>query len=267
MIIPHLGKEEVVAQILQSVGQALRVLTELRRRETVGVIEIADELDIGASTVHRILTTLQAYGYVQQTVSGRKYQLGPAMAHSGDAASIAHCVEVAQPVMLHLRDVSGETTHIAVLEGTETKFISVIESRHMLRVSSRVGLKMPAHTAASGKVLLAQLSDETIDELFPHEKFEQVTSRSPSTRTMFKKELKLVREEGFGRNFGGSEDGLAALAVPIRRPRGIPICSLTLTGPLTRFNPTGEPDVSARELELRQLLRAAADELEQRLEF
>lgn len=256
-----------MSQVLQSVAQALRVLTELRRSEQVGVTEIAEELGMGASTVHRILTTLQAYGYAQQTTSGRKYQLGPAMAHSGDAASIAHCVEVAQPVMLRLRDLSGETTHISVLEGTETKFLSVIESRHMLRVSSRVGRVIPAQASASGKVLLAQLTDDTIDDLFPREDFEQLTSRSPATRTAFKEELKLVREQGFGRNFGESEPDLAALAVAIHRPRGIPICAITLTGPISRFNPTGDRGVSAREMELRKLLRAAADELERRLDF
>lgn len=256
-----------MAQVLQSVAQALRVLTELRRLERVGVSEIAQELGIGASTAHRILTTLQAYGYVQQTTTGRKYQLGPAMAHSGDAASIAHCVEASQPVMRRLRDLSGETVHISVLEGMEVKFLAVIESKHMLRVSSRVGRVIPAQAAASGKVLLAQLTDATIDQLFPEEGFEKLTARSLDTRTALKNELNLVREQGFGRNFGESEPDLAALAVPIRRPRGIPVCSLTLTGPLTRFNPTADPGVSARELELRRVLRAAADDLERRLDF
>lgn len=255
-----------MTQTLQSVSQSLRVLTELRRRNSAGITELAEDLHLGPSTVHRILATLQQHGYVQQTATGRRYQLGPAMVHSSDAASIEHCVEMAEPVMLRLRDLTNETVHISVLEGIEARFVSVIESRQLLRVSSRVGRAIPAHRAASGKVLLAQLTDAAIDDLYQQECLTQVTAARP-TRTAFKAELNKVREQGYGRNFGESEADLAAIAVALRRPRGIPICSLTLTGPLTRFQAPEREGISTREKQLRQLLFAAAAAIEKKLSY
>ena len=256
-----------MSQTLQSVGYALRILLLLRTHPVLGVTEVAAHLGIGASTAHRLLSTLQEYKFVQQTEAGRRYQLGAAMTLSTDAAAIEHCIEVGFPVMEHLRDESTETVHISVLSGTQSKFVAVIESPRMMRVTSRVGKNIPAHTSAAGKVLLAELSDVEIDELYPEEQLGQVTESSIATRAALKAELQTVRERGFAINRGESEEGLAAVAVPLRRPGGRAICCLTLTGPLTRFNPDLGGNVSAREREFLEMLFSHAAQIERELTY
>jgi len=254
-----------MAQTLQSVTQALRVLTELQSREAAGVTELAEALDIGPSTVHRLLTSLLEHAFVERA-TGRRYRLGSAMRLSPDAAAIEHCIEVGHEVMKALRDASAETVHISVLDGARSKFVAAIESPHMMRVTSRVGRRLPAHTSAAGKALLAELPTERLHAVYPHEHLPRVTDRSVDSRTQLETELELTRSRGYGRNFGESEADLAALAVVIRRPSGVPLCSLTLTGPISRINPGGSVEVSDRELELVDLLKRHAAQLEQQLE-
>ena len=147
-----------MADTLQSVHQALRILTLLRTRDELGVSEIAAQLGIGKSSTYRLLATLKEDRYVDQTPS-RNYRLGPAMSGSPDSASIAHCVEVAAGHLESLRDATGETVHVSVLNGGYTEFVAVCESEKLLRVSSKIGLAVPAYCAAAGKVLLATLTD------------------------------------------------------------------------------------------------------------
>lgn len=256
-----------MSQTLQSVSNALQILQLLRTRADVGVTDVAAHLGVGASTAHRLLATLQEHGFVEQTATGRRYRLGPSMTMSNDAQAIEHCVEVAYPFMQQLRDESLETVHIAVLVGARAKFISAIESPRQMRVASRVGLSIPAHSSAAGKVLLAELSDEDIDELYPNEELSGETEAGIHTRTALKRELERVRSAGCGRNMGESEEGLAALAVLIPRPNARPLCSLTLTGPMFRFNPDPQGGVSPREQELRAMLLKYAAQIGKELVY
>ncbi|MEU3269640.1 IclR family transcriptional regulator [Saccharomonospora sp. NPDC006951] len=260
-------KEAEGVQTLQSVSNALRLIMLLRTHSDIGVTDAAGHLGVGASTAHRLLATLQQHGFVEQTHSGRRYRLGPSMTTSSDTQAIDHCVEVAYPFMQQLRDDSQETVHISVLNGAKAKFVAAIESPLMMRVASRVGLSIPAHSSAAGKVLLAQLADEELAELYPREQLSGETEAGIHTRTALLRELERVRADGYGRNIGESEEGLAALAVPIARPHARSVCSLTLTGPLFRFNSDPSAGIADREHELLTMLLGYAAQISKKLAY
>lgn len=255
-----------MSQTLQSVGYALRVLQILRSKDDAGVMELADAVDVGGSTAHRLLATLQEYGFVEQTTK-RRYRLGPSMRLSPEGASVSHCIDVSESIMTSLRDKSKETVHISTLSGTSSKFVAAVESNHIMRVTARVGRDIPAHTSAAGKVLLAQLDEAQVKDLYPDQELALVTPNTIRTRTGLLAELRAVREAGYGRNYEESEIGLVALAVPISRPTGPPVCCLTLTGPTARFNPEGSAEVSAREVMFRRMLIDHAAMIERRLKY
>ncbi|WP_435581443.1 IclR family transcriptional regulator [Amycolatopsis thermoflava] len=252
---------------LQSVSNALHLVLLLRAQADVGVTDAARHLGVGPSTAHRLLTTLQQHGFAEQTHGGRRYRIGPSMTMSSETQAVEHCLEVAYPLMQQLRDDSRETVHISVLAGARAKFVAAVESPLLMRVASRVGLSMPAHVSAAGKVLLAELTDDELAELYPDEELTGATDAGLHTRTALRRELARVRAEGFGRNTGESEEGLAALAVPIPRAAGRVLCSLALTGPLFRFNPDPAAGVSPRELELTTMLRHSAAQIAKQLVY
>lgn len=253
-----------MSQTLQSVGHALQVLQVLRERGPASVTELAGAVGVGPSTAHRLLATLQKHGFAEQT-AGRRYQLGPSMRLSPEAAAVEHCIQVSEPFMQRLRDRSKETVHISTLSGTMSKFVAAVESRYVMRVTARIGRDIPAHTSAAGKVLLAQLTEEQVVALYPDEALPAVTTNTLRTRTALLAELEHVREVGYGRNFEESELGLVALAVPIARPFGRPVCCLTLTGPTARFNPHGVDGVSDREREFHRMLNDEVRRIEHQL--
>ncbi|KXF49601.1 hypothetical protein AXA44_23875 [Rhodococcus sp. SC4] len=257
----------LVADTLQSVHQALRILSLLRaRRNELGVTEIATELGIGTSSTYRLLSTLKEDRYVDQTPT-RGYRLGPAMSGSADADSVGHCAEVAAPHLSDLRDRTGETVHISILNAGYTEFVAVCESERSLRVTSKIGFAVQAYAAAAGKVLLATLTESELDALYPDDTLLTPTGRGVRTRSDLNAQLKLVRECGYARNVEESEEGLYALAVAIHRPVGRPITTLTITGPASRIAPGAGSTLSARETELLGELRATTQRIESELRY
>jgi DNA-binding IclR family transcriptional regulator len=242
---------------LQSVSQALRILRLLQSHTELGVSEIARALDVGSSTAHRLLATLVDARFVSQEHSGGKYELGPAM-RSG-VSRLDELRDVAAPHMAGLRDRSSETVHLAVLRSTETHFVSAFESPRIMRVTSRVGQSLPAHVTAAGKLLLAQLSDEAVRELYGHRQPTGGTAAAPQSLDDVVGELDGLRAAGYGRNLAESEAGVAALAIALRDPDGETYAALTVTGPDSLFNPAHTAELSARESELLDMLRQTAD--------
>lgn len=256
-----------MAQTLQSVSQALKILELLQRTPSLGVSEIAALLEVSSSTAHRLLSTMADADFVRQGPVGRKYQLGPAMQISRNASLIEHCIEVSTPHMIALRDESSETVHLAVLTRTETRFVAAFESPLIMRVTSRVGRELPAHTTAAGKILLARLDSADFAERYPEEELTAGTAESIHSTEQLRLEVLRAGELGYARNSGESESGVAAIAVPLRHPDGLVTCSLTLTGPESRFNPTRDPEISAREAELLSMLQATARTIESELRY
>jgi len=255
-----------VAETLQSVHQALRILTLLRRHDDLTLTEIADRLGIGKSSTYRLLATLKTDRYVDQTPA-RSYRLGPAMSTSAEAESAAHCAEVAGPHLVELCEATQETVHVSVLSGGHTEYIAGVEPDRALKVSTRLGSAVPAHAAAAGKILMATLTSHERDLLFPTNEFAALTGRTHTTRAALEADIGAAGRLGFARNVGESEDGVYALAVAIRRPAGRPICSLTIAGPASRIEVGPGEELSEREAILLARLRKAAAAVEADLRY
>lgn len=249
---------------LQSVTHALRALKLLRRNPRVRVRDVSEELGVGASTAHRLLSTLVAEGFVRQGMD-RKYELGSEML--GSASAIEHCAEVAAPVMRRLRDVSGETVHLAIVRGRETFFLSAVESHAAVRVMTRAGERPLAHGTAAGKVLLAGLDREAFDELYPSAELETATGYTIEDREDLWEEFGRVAAAGYATNRAESETDMCAIAVALRRPYDPPVCSLSLAAPLSRINPTRQEEMTEEESRLLRHLQQAATEVEGMLAY
>ncbi|HWD06128.1 MAG TPA: IclR family transcriptional regulator [Amycolatopsis sp.] len=255
-----------MVETLQSVRQALRILTLLRRHDDLTLTQIADRLGIGKSSTYRLLATLKTDRYVDQTPA-RSYRLGPAMSASVDAESAAHCAEVAQPHLVALCEATQETVHIGVLSGGYTDYIAAVEPDRTLKVSSRVGVSVPAHAAAAGKVLMAALTPRERDLLYRSMELAPLTERTLVARAALEAEVEAAGRLGFARNFGESEEGLYALAIALQRPSGGPICALTVAGPASRIEVGPAGELSERETALLDRLRETGAAIEAELRF
>lgn len=252
---------------LSSVANALNILHLLRRRGPLRLSEISRELNLGASTTHRLVSTLRQERFVVQEAQGKLYALGPAMLYTASMTALEHCVTIAIPIMNALRDVIEETIHLSSMLGRDTIFLAAAVTNRHVRVTSRKGQHPLAHTTAAGKVLLAELQPSQLEELFPEPVLTGATEHSIVSRRELFDVIDRARGDGYARNVRESEDNMYTIAVPVLRPRGVVSCALAISSPYSRVLVGAEGSLSQQEGNYLSSLRNAKRMIEDRLAF
>lgn len=223
---------------VRSVAKALEILLMLRDRETIGIAEAGRELGIARSTAHRLLSMLELYEFAQRQPRARGYRAGPALVSLGLAAVLRMDIRrQARPHMQQLASEVEETVTLMGLEARDVRFLDCVESPRPIRVGGRTGLLRPAHCTSAGKAILAQLSREELDQLYPEETLPGLTGRSITTRRALLAELEEVRRVGYATNIGESDPDLVGVGVAIPSLAGSPQAGLGVSAPATRLSP------------------------------
>lgn len=205
----------------QSLERGLAILGCFTSEHPVlGIADIADELGMSRSTTHRYVTTLLALGYLEQGRS-RKYRLGLRVTDLGmSALNSTGLRENVHPFLEELRERTGYTIGLAVLDGTEILYVDRARSWRRAERETDLGLhpgsRMPAYCTAMGKVLLANLPDEVQRDLIAQLQLERNTPRTITSKQALRTELERISENGYALNDQELRPGLQAIAVPVR---------------------------------------------------
>lgn len=145
--------------MVQSVERALKILERVAEYpDGMGVIELAKKMNLPPSTVHRFLFTLMKNGYIKQEMSTERYKIGYKILElARKTLGSQNLRSIALPYLKNLKEKTGETAHIVVLDGESGICIESVESSENNRTCSPVGTKNPLYCTAVGKVLLAYL--------------------------------------------------------------------------------------------------------------
>jgi DNA-binding IclR family transcriptional regulator len=220
---------------VQSVDRAITVMEFLSRRGWSGVTEVANELEIHKSTAYRLLTTLRDRGLVEQDSATEKYRLGfglVALASSVTAdLDVARC---SRPVCDRLAERTGETVTVAVLEGDDGIILHQSNSGASALSVNWEGQHTPLHATAAGKIFLHYMPEDQRRRLLkrPLERYTGSTFVKPAD---LQKELLAGRERGFWHTVEELEDGLNAIAAPIRCAEGAVVAAVSVSGPAFRL--------------------------------
>ena len=201
-----------------------------------GVTELAAELGMVKSQVHRLLQTLKARGYVRQDGESARYACTLKLWEYG--ALVADRLDVRGVATVHLQALAqrtSETIHLSVLDDTEVLYIDKIDSPQPVRAYSRLGGRAPAYCVATGKALLAYAPEAVLAKL--DGKLERHTPRTITRLDELKLELERVREQGYAINRGEWRDSVCGLAAPIFSAQGRTIAAVGISGPLERLTP------------------------------
>lgn len=199
---------------IESVDNALRVLLLFGTRDQLRLTDVSEYLGVASSTAHRLLAMLQYRGFVRKNEGTKRY--GPGTALTGVAFAVLQRFDfrtTLRPYLERLNSELAETAHLGLLDGATVRFIDAIESPRPVRVASRLGRTMPAHATSTGKAILAQLSADELDRLYPEEELEALTEHTARSRAQLEKELALTRERGYAISIEESESGVASVAV------------------------------------------------------
>ncbi|HWM57191.1 MAG TPA: IclR family transcriptional regulator [Pseudonocardia sp.] len=223
--------------VLSTVRNAARLLKAFRTREdSIGVSELARRLDLGKSNVHRLLTTLVAEGLVEQDRRSGGYRLGIVMFELGEAVRVhLHLHAAAGPVLAHLREQTGESSQVGVLDGDEVVYVDRLESAYSLRLFTETGRRVPAHCTSSGKVLLGHRPEPELEAYLSRGPLPRLTPHTITEPAALRAELATVRARGWAEAINERELGVASLAAPIRDLHGDVVAAVSIGAPLSRF--------------------------------
>ncbi len=232
---------------LNSVRSAARLLKQYSSRDReLGVSELARRLDLGKSTVHRLLVTLTSEGLLEQDPHSGKYRLGIAMHDLGQAVSRRLDLhEAVIPPMEQLRNTTGETVHTAVLDGREVVYVERLDSPQTLRLFLEVGRRNDAHSTATGKCLLAHLPEDELDQTLKGWKLKAKTVHTITSQARIRSELTEIRKRGYAQNLHESEVGVVSIAAPIRNLMGKVVASVSVAGPDARMEADMQKSIQA----------------------
>ncbi|MEU0567080.1 IclR family transcriptional regulator [Nonomuraea sp. NPDC005983] len=219
---------------VQSVERALDVLEALAEHGgEAGLSEIAARTGLPYGTIHRLLQTLLARGYVRQE-SDRRYALGGGLVRLGEVAESMVGVW-AQPYLSKMVELSGETANLAVLEGDFVVYVAQAASPRRLRMFAEVGRRVLPHSTAVGKVLLAGRTAEDAATVFGRTGMPRRTPNTIVDTDAMLTELALVRERGYAMDLGEEELGVHCLAVPVH-DGGRVVAAMSVSGPAERID-------------------------------
>lgn len=224
----------------------------------LGVTEIAERLGLHKSTVHRFLVNLEAVGLLERTPRSARYRLGLRIFEMGGLVLQGMSLfEEALPFLEGLVRDSGETGHLAVLDGGEAIYIERVEARRALRIPSAMGRGYPVHATSLGKVLLAHQPPGAVREVLAARGMGAHTPKTIVDPEVFDAELARVRGQGYAVDNEEYDEGLRCIGAPISDHTGAVVAALGIGGPVTRVTPERVPDLAgivmnaARGLSLR----------------
>lgn len=217
--------------MIHSVDRALSVLCLFSQRVSeIGITEMAQGLDLPKSTVHGLVKTLEARGFLVKNADNSKYRLGLKVYELGMAYTTAMELQTAaRPVARDLSSKYGKSAHVAIYAGGMAVFVLKAENSENLMAVPRGGISFPAHSTASGKVLLAFLPEADL-ERYLAEGLCSMTRRTVTDKKALAVELEGVRKHGYALDNGEAISGIGCVAAPVRGQGGLVVAAVSLSG-------------------------------------
>lgn len=230
---------------VQSVGRALSILELLADGPyELGVTELGRRLGVHKATAYRLVSTLAERGLVERNPATDKYRLGFGMIHlAGAAMARLDMVQQARPILEELAERTRETVNLAVLDGDRVMHIDQIAGTRSVVTVSWVGRRTPYHCTSNGKVLLAFLGEAERERLLAAP-LEPLTPNTIVDPEVLRAQLAEARARGYAHTIEELEEGLNAVAAPVRRADGEVVAAVSVAGPAFRMRPSELPRIA-----------------------
>lgn len=217
--------------VVPAVKRAIEILNLLEKSEKpLSLSEISKNFNYPRSSIFRILTTLENYGFVERDLANNTFTLGVRLSQLGIAK--LNKLNLSYDSYKYLEELAkktGENVYLAVLQNYRVVLIQRIDSPSMWSLVTQLGLRSPAHCTASGQVLISEMSDEELSELVKKVGLKKYTEKTITRLSELKLRLKKVREQGFAVVDREYNPELVAVAAPIRNAWGKIIAALLIT--------------------------------------
>jgi DNA-binding IclR family transcriptional regulator len=219
------------------VQATLGVLELLVARGPLSLAELARELGVAKSTLHRVCSILVERSWAVRDEAGR-YELGIRALALGAAASTLPIVVAFRSVAAELLTRHDETVCLAALDGDDSVFVAIEETSHPVRLVTHVGSRTPAFASASGRVILAtSRPPENLVGEYGGRPLVTPTGRRLNGVAELGAIFERVLADGYAENHEETAVGLYAVSVPVTNGVGATLAALTVCVPTSRMSP------------------------------
>ncbi|MBM7703562.1 DNA-binding IclR family transcriptional regulator [Bacillus iocasae] len=187
------------------------------------------------ATIHRFMTTLENLGYVTKNQQD-KYQIAPKF-HTlvNKGAEQYNLLEIAKPYLTQFAYEINESVLLAGYINNTVYYMDKIESPSALRIVVEPGKTAPLYSVASGKLYLAHVTDEEVEEYVNTYPLTQITSNTITCKEAMKQELREIRRKGYAVDHEEWEEYLRGVAFPIYDYTNQLVSALCIAGVSYRF--------------------------------
>ncbi|NUC70951.1 IclR family transcriptional regulator [Haloterrigena sp. SYSU A558-1] len=240
---------------VETVETAFDIVDVLKRDDGAGITDIADELGLAKSTVHRHVKTLESRGLLVR--EGDVYRISTWFLDYGIHVRNRHRLyDVARPKVDELAAETNEKVWCVIEEHGMGVHIYGAEGRHSVKTHARIGQRTYLHQFAAGKAILAHLPDDRIESILEDYGLAAQTDQTITERDTLYDQLATIRDRGYAFNREESVIGVHAVGAPIRNESGTAIGAISVAGPANRLR----GDLMTEELPF--LLLGATNEVE-----
>ncbi|MGI9007225.1 MAG: IclR family transcriptional regulator [Streptosporangiaceae bacterium] len=224
------------SDFVQSLDRGLAVIRAFGPdRERLSLSEVARATGLTRAAARRFLLTLVKLGYVRS--DGREFSLRPKVLELGYAyLSGLALPEVAQPHLEELSERLHESSSISVLDGQQVVYVARVATKRIMTVAISVGTRFPAYAASMGRVLLAGLPDDELGKYLTEATFEAFTAQTVTDQDELRSILREAGRQGYAIVDQELEEGLRAIAAPIRDSAGTVTAAINVSAHASRYS-------------------------------
>ena len=220
---------------IQSVDRALFLLETIAEAGGEATLtDLANRTGLNISTCHHLLATLIHRGFAEKVPGRRLYALGPRIIYLGHACLQVDLPRRAQPYLETVNQATGETVHLAALQGDSVVTLSVREARHAVRVDTgKIGKVEAPHATSVGKAILAWLPEDEIKRIL-ESGMKRFTDKTITELPALLESLRIVRRNGYAIDREEYLPGVICVGAAIRDQAGTVIGAISASTPTMR---------------------------------
>lgn len=202
---------------IQVAGRLFETIEYLADHGSCGLSELAEELSLNKSTMHRVLASLQYMGYVRQNEKNGSYDLTfKLMDISERMRGHIDMISIVRPYLKQLMEECGETVHLVKREGSDCVYIDKVEAtQNNIRMVSHIGSRIPFYRSAVGKALAANMTEDEVAKLWAHTKINRTTPYTITNYEDFSDILNEIRRKGYALDNEENETGVRCIGAAL----------------------------------------------------
>jgi DNA-binding IclR family transcriptional regulator len=223
---------------VQSLARAFSILEEIaRNRDGIGLAELSKRVALHNSTAFHLVKTLVVLGYVRQMKDTKRYRIGrPLFALAESALDEVEMVNLATPILEDLSRETGESAHFSVPMGDAVVVLARTSGPGAFQLIDRAGAVRPAHCTALGKIMLAALPPDQLEQFMARAELKALTPKTITSAELLRREIAEVRRAGLAIDDGEFDAELRCVALPVRDFSGQVIGAVGVSGPVWRLS-------------------------------